>query len=268
MKIALAQVVTGANLAENLRIVEDRVIEAAERGADLVVFPEATMRAFGNSLLDIAEPLDGPWVTSVRQFARVYGITIIVGVFTQGDNDRVVNTLVVAQPDGLSSYNKMHLFDAFGYAESESVLAGESPTVTTISDVNVGLAVCYDLRFPALFAQNAAAGAVVNVVSASWGAGECKIEQWMLLARARALDTTTFVVACGQADPKAAGVPAVPNAPTGVGHSLVVAPDGTVLAEAGAGEELLVVDLDLTLIESTRRQLPVLANQRFRSVRA
>jgi predicted amidohydrolase len=103
----------------------------------------------------------------------------------------------------------------------------------------------------------------VVCLPASWGAGPGKVEQWQVLTRARALDATCFVVAAGQADPGSAGVAAGSGAPTGVGHSVAVAPDGTVLAELGAGPDLLVVDLDLDLVAEVRSALPVLANRRL-----
>ena len=97
---------------------------------------------------------------------------------------------------------------------------------------------------------------------ASWGAGPGKVEQWELLARARALDSTQYIVACGQGLPSAAGVDAPEQAPTGVGHSLIVSPTGRVLAQAGEAPQLLTVDLDLETVEHTQRLIPVLANAR------
>ncbi len=126
-------------------------------------------------------------------------------MFTPGDDGRVRNTLLVTGPGIDTSYDKIHLFDAFGFAESDSVDAGTSPVAFEVNGTVIGLATCYDVRFPALFTANARAGAQVNIVCASWGAGEGKAEQWDLLVRARAVDSTTFVVACGQGDPASIG---------------------------------------------------------------
>src|SRR3712207_9475310 len=98
------------------------------------------------------------------------------------------------------------LFDAYGFAESDTVAPGDKPVVIEIGGAQVGLSTCYDLRFPGLYTTLADAGAELTVVAASWGAGPGKVEQWELLARARALDATTFVAACGQADPATVGV--------------------------------------------------------------
>jgi predicted amidohydrolase len=126
----------------------------------------------------------------------------------------------------------------------------------------IGLATCYDVRFPALFTANARAGAQINVVCASWGAGEGKAEQWDLLVRARAVDSTTYVVACGQGDPASIGRPSAGSAPTGIGRSAVISPLGSPLFSLGREPELAIVDIDPTAVADIRAKLPVLANAR------
>ena len=111
-------------------------------------------------------------------------------------------------------------------------------------------------------ATNARRGAVVNIVSASWGSGPGKAEQWQLLARARAVDTTTFVLACGQGDPATQGVETKGTAPTGVGYSAVVSPFGQVLESLEGEPGLIFADLDATVVQEARQKLPVLANRR------
>ena len=265
MRIGLAQIISSHDPAANLREVERVAADAAGQGAELVVFPEATMCAFGADLAAVAEPLDGPWATAVRALAARLGTTLVVGTFTPGDDGRVRNTLLVAGPtaDDGGRYDKVHVFDAFGYAESDTVQPGDRAVTVEVAGETVGLATCYDIRFPALFLANASAGARLSVVSASWGAGPGKVEQWRLLARARAVDTTTVVVAVGQGDPASEGREATSPAPTGVGHSLVVSPTGEVQVELGDAAELRVVDVDLAVVDSAREVLPVLANQRF-----
>ena len=265
MRIALAQIITGRDLAGNLALVEDYAARARASGAELVVFPEATMRAFGNPLLDIAEPLDGPWASRVRNIAAEHGIVIVAGMFTPGaagDGGRVRNTLLVTGRGIEASYDKIHLFDAFGFAESDTVDAGTEPVTFEFDGVTFGLATCYDIRFPDLFTENADRGAAVNIVCASWGSGPGKAEQWTLLARARALDSTTLVLACGQGDPASQGIEARGAAPTGVGHSVVVSPLGEVLQELDGAPGLLFADLDPATVKDARAKLPVLANRR------
>ena len=262
MRIAIAQIISGADTAANLGIIRDYAAQAKNAGAQLVVFPEAAMRAFGNSLKDIAEPLDGPWAGEVRRVAKDLDITIVAGMFTPGAEGRVRNTLLVTGPAVEASYDKVHLFDAFGFTESKTVDAGKAPVTFELDGTVFGLATCYDVRFPALFTANANAGAHVNIVCASWGAGEGKAEQWDLLVRARALDSTTFVVACGQGDPETIGAGPASAAPTGIGHSAVVTPLGTALVSLGGKPELAVVDIDPASVDSVRATLPVLANAR------
>ena len=253
MKIALAQVLSGADPQHNLEIMRDYARQAKAAGAQLVVFPEAMQVAFGNPVQRFAEPVDGPWASAVRQLARDAGITIAAGMFTPGEGT-VRNTLLVAG-GAEAAYDKIHLFDAFGYAESDSVTPGTRTVQFELDGVTFGLAICYDLRFPQLFIANANAGAQVNLVAASWGAGDGKVQQWSTLAAARALDSTTYVLAVGQADPGFES-----SDPLGVGHSIAVDPLGRVLAQAGAEPELLVVEVDPAQVEAARAKLPVLRN--------
>ena len=274
MRIAAAQILSGRDPQDNLRKVRERVAEAAGRGARLVVFPEATMRAFGAGRLDeIAEPVDGPWATAVAEVAREYGVVVVVGMFTPGEGGRVRNTLLVTGPAGDGAggvgedlhlgYDKIHLFDAFGFAESDTVEPGDTTRVVTIDGVGIGLSVCYDIRFPGQYRRLAADGARLTLCSASWGSGPGKVDQWRLLAGARALDATTFLLAVDQADPEVEGVEVKKGAPTGIGHSLLVGPDGTVREEIAArGAGLLVVEVDDDEVSRIRKAVPVLANGR------
>jgi deaminated glutathione amidase len=263
LRVALAQIASVDDPAANLDQVEARVGEAAAAGAALVVFPEATMRRFGPGLRRVAEPLDGPWATRLGELARAQQVSVVAGMFTPADGDRVHNTLVAAGPEATAHYDKIHLFDAFGFAESDTVAAGNDPVVIPVAGVPVGLTTCYDVRFPGLYTRLAEQGAAVICVAASWAAGPGKVDQWQLLTRARALDSTTYLLAAGQADPATVGLEPPPGSPGGVGHSAVVSPRGEVLAALGPQPELLVVDLDLDEVAAARQAIPVLANRRF-----
>ena len=257
MRIAVAQILSGTDPADNLRVVRDYTGQAAEAGATLVVFPEATMCRFGVPLAPIAEPVDGPWADGVRRIAADANITVIVGMFSPADSGRVYNTLLAVGPGLNAHYDKIHLYDAFGFTESRTVAPGREPVVITVDGVGVGLTTCYDLRFPELFTTLARRGAQLIVVSASWASGPGKLEQWTLLARARALDSTSYIVAAGQAYP---GEPLASSAPTGVGGSLVVSPFGEVVMSAGADPELLVTDIALDRVTEARETIAVLRN--------
>lgn len=269
MRVAVAQIVASADPVENLALVRAWVGRAVDADADLVVFPEATMASFARRSTEVAEGLDGAFASGVRAVAMQAGVTVVVGLFTPGEpadgasRPRARNTTLVVGPDGEASYDKIHLFDAWGFEESRHVQAGATPVVTDAGGVRLGLATCYDVRFPELFKHLARQGALVIVVPASWASGPGKAEQWQALCIARALDATCFVVGAGQADPASVGQTVESAAPTGVGHSLVVGPLGDVLARAGAAPELLVVDLDAAGVDAARARLPVLENSRF-----
>ncbi len=265
MRIAMAQVSSGTDPDANLDLVRARTAQAAQRGADLVVFPEAMMCRFGVSLGPIAQPLDGPWATGVGDAARTHGVTIVAGMFTPADvrdgRQRVSNTLVVAAPDGtVTSYDKIHLYDAFGFQESTTVAPGSTPVVVEVAGHTVGLATCYDIRFPELFTTLASAGAELIVVASSWGAGPGKEHQWRVLAQARALDSTTIVAAVGQPVPTHPEV-AGSSAPTGIGHSLLIDPFGVILAEYGDGEQFDLHIVDFDRVHAARSTIAVLDNK-------
>ena len=124
MRIALAQIAATADPAENLDLVADGAKRAAAAGAAIVVFPEATMCAFGNPLGPVAEPLDGPWAQRVRAIADDAGLTVVAGMFTPATHGRVHNTLLATGGGVEAGYDKIHLFDAFGFAESRTVAPG------------------------------------------------------------------------------------------------------------------------------------------------
>jgi predicted amidohydrolase len=258
MRIALAQIQSGTEPTANLALVEDYTRRAADAGAQMVLFPESTMCRFGVPLGPVAEPLDGPWASGVREIADRAGIVVVAGMFRPAGDGRVTNTLIATGPDVDAHYDKIYLYDAFGFAESKTVAPGHEPVIITVDGVGVGLTLCYDVRFPELYIALAQRGAQLITVHASWGAGPGKLEQWTLLARARAIDTTGFVAAVGQAYP---GDEIAASGPTGVGGSLIATPVGEVLTSAGADPQLLVSNLDLDAASKARETVAVLRNR-------
>jgi predicted amidohydrolase len=233
----------------------DRVaaLVRAQAGADLVVLPELWPN--GGFAYDTweagAQPLDGPVVQALRAATRDLGATVHMGSFVERDETgRLFNTSVLLGPDGgvLSTYRKVHLF-GFGEGEPKLMTPGDGPVVHG----SLGLATCYDLRFPEMFRALLDGGAEVVLMPAAWPAK--RVQHWRLLSQARAVENQCYVVACNTGGTHA-GVPMG-------GHSMVVDPWGTVLAEAGDGEEVLVVDVDPGLVGSTRASFPVLADRRL-----
>ncbi|MFJ8311779.1 MULTISPECIES: carbon-nitrogen family hydrolase [unclassified Streptomyces] len=226
-----------------------------QRGSDLVVLPELwTVGAFAYELFaDEAEKLDGPTVQEMSGAARDAGIWLHAGsVPERGGDGALYNTSLVFSPDGAlaHTYRKIH---RFGFDKGEAVLmgAGEHLVTASLPDLTLGLATCYDLRFPELFRGLVDAGAEAFVIPAGWP--ERRRAHWTLLARARAVENQAYVLACGTAGTHA-GVEQA-------GHSIVVDPWGEVLAEAGPGEEILTVDLDPAKVTTTREVFPALKDR-------
>lgn len=233
-----------------------RLAQLAPEGADLVVFPEAFARDFGPPGDDVgpfAEPLDGPFAAEVARVAGERGCAVLAGMFEASDDPaRPYNTLVLADGGRLRSYRKIHLYDSFGYRESDRLTAGPvEPVVVEVAGVPVGLMTCYDLRFPELARVLVDAGAEVLVVPAAWVAGEGKVHHWRTLVTARAIENTVYVVAVGQPGPRYSG------------HSLVVDPLGRVVAEAGDGPDVIMATLDRSVVARARTVNPSLANRRM-----
>ncbi|MFJ8209922.1 carbon-nitrogen family hydrolase [Streptomyces sp. NPDC096033] len=223
--------------------------------SDLVVLPELwTVGAFAYEQFETeAEPLDGPTYEAMAKAARDAGVWLHAGsVVERAGDGSLYNTALVLSPAGelAATYRKIH---RFGFDQGEAVLmsAGDSLTTVSLPEQTLGLATCYDLRFPELFRGLVDAGATTMVVSAGWPAR--RREHWTLLNRARAVEDQAYVLACATAGTHA-GVEQS-------GHSLVVDPWGEVLAEAGPGETVLTVDLDPAKVAETREQFPALKDR-------
>ena len=251
LRIALVQHASGLDPGANRALLGDLL----PGGTDLVVLPEAFARDFGEAGSDIsayAERVDGAFSTALAEAATAAATTAVAGMFeTSGDPDRPFNTLLV-RGAAQAAYRKIHLYDSFGYRESDRLLAGPTePALVEVGGFTLGLMTCYDLRFPELARSLADAGAEVLVVPAAWVAGPRKVDHWRTLVRARAIENTVFVLAAGQPGPRYTG------------HSLVVDPLGDVLAEAGTGAEVLRATLERDVLVEARRTNPSLANRRL-----
>jgi predicted amidohydrolase len=251
MRVALVQEAAGLEPAGN----RARLDALTPGDVDLVVWPEAFARDFGEAGSDVsayAEPVTGPFATEAARVADSRRTTIVAGQFeTSHDPERPFNTLVV-RGAVTAAYRKVHLYDSFGYRESDRLVAGDpAPVVVTVGGWQVGLMTCYDLRFPEMARMLVDAGAEVLVVPAAWVAGERKVDHWRTLLRARAIENTAFVVAAGQPAPRYSG------------HSMVVDPLGDVLVEAGDGPEVLRASLRREVLVEARRTNPSLRNRRL-----
>jgi predicted amidohydrolase len=261
VRIALCQIPVSADPVVNLSRVRGALREAAAGGAELAVFPEATMARFGSDLRAAAEPLDGPFCAELAAACAAAGVAAVAGVFEPSSDGRVYNTAVAFSRSGdlVASYRKLHLFDALGQRESDLVAPGDDVVVTSLAGVTVGLQICYDIRFPELTRALAVGGASLVTVSAAWQAGLFKEEHWVTLLRARAIENTVWIAAAGQVpDPDAKPT----RAPTGVGRSMLIDPLGVVRCDLGPSAGVAVVNADMSLVETVRATLPSLANRR------
>ena len=218
MRVALCQLPVSPDPAVNLDRVREALADAAGRGADLAVFPEATQARFGSDLPAIAEPLDGAFGSGLAEAARANGVALVAGVFEPAPDGRVYNTAVAYDAAGarVAAYRKIHLFDALGERESAMVAPGGEPVVADLCGLRVGFMTCYDVRFPELARALAVRGAELIVLPGAWAAGLFKEEHWVTLVRARAIENTVWVAAAGQV-PDHSAPPT--SAPTGVGST-------------------------------------------------
>ena len=266
MKVAAVQLTSTGNITENQELALAKIREAAGNGARLIVLPEATAQNFRSGRLDEqAQTLEGPFATAIQALAEELEVTVVAGMFCPADTveregktiNRVTNTALIAGPGVLGGYDKIHTYDAFDYRESDTVLAGESLVAFDVDDLIVGVATCYDIRFPEQFKELASQGAQLIVVPTSWADGPGKLEQWRLLTAARALDSTSYIVAAGQSRPGGDAEAGNPSGPTGIGHSTIVDPNGVRIAEAGYEDDILYADIDPNEVAKNRRALPL-----------
>jgi len=225
------------------------------RGADLMVLPEIWNLGFMSfdRYREEAEDPDGPTLSALRDAARELKAHIHSGSFVERRGQALYNSSYLISPQGelLANYRKIHLF-GYGSRETELLTPGRELVVLDTALGRVGMATCYDLRFPELFRRMVEAGAELFIVCAAWPYP--RLEHWLLLNRVRALENQCFLVAANSCGQNQGGM--------FVGHSLVADPWGIPLACAGDDETVLSARLDLDQVEEARRRFPALADRR------
>jgi predicted amidohydrolase len=272
MKLGLAQLNSRQNKELNLVAAGEAIAKLAAQGADLVMLPEvANFHGLDSDYAAAAEPIPGPFTEWCSGQARAHGVFLHCGSFGErrvegGGADaagvsRVYNTSVVFDRQGaeMARYSKIHLFDAITpdgleYKESAAFAPGNEVVTCDCDGIRFGLAICYDVRFPELFHALADMGAQVFLVPAAFTI-PTGITQWEPCLRARAIENGCYLAGCGQWGRYARGR-------ENYGHSLVVDPWGTVIAECRDGVSTLAVDLDLDYLESVRQRLPIQRHRR------
>jgi deaminated glutathione amidase len=252
-----------ADKAANLEQAERLVARAAAGGADLVVLPEK-WNAIGGAedLHAAAEPLEGgESVEAMASWARTHGITLVGGSITERRDGRqkLSNTCVVIDTEGSTTgvYRKIHLFDVEVdgklYRESEAEEAGDEPVCVEAEGWQLGLSVCYDLRFPELYRILALEGAELLTVPSNFTLYTGK-DHWHVLLRARAVENQCYVAAAAQIGETRPGRPSY-------GRSLIADPWGIVLAEAPDEPTVIAAEVDRTRLRDVRNRLPSLASR-------
>lgn len=247
---------TDANLAEISRL----ALDAASRGALLVVFPEYSSYftpKMGPDWLEAAQSLHGPFVRGIAEIAAELGVHIVAGMIEliPGEPAQASNTLVAVGPHGevIARYRKIHLFDAFGQRESDWIVAGpiEPPQTFELGGFTVGMQTCYDIRFPEVTRRLVDAGVELVVVPAEWVRGPLKEHHWRTLLTARAIENTVYLAAADHAPP------------IGAGNSMILDPMGVELATVGENEDVAIAFPTRHRMESVRAANPALRLRRF-----
>lgn len=258
-RVALVQLQASIQKDENLRSAIEYIENAKSKKAELVAFPEFLMAyspssQTANELAGIAEPVNGEFVSALREAAKKNGISVIATIYEKSRiKNRVYDTALLIDKTGkLSSvYRKLHLYDALGFKESAKLAAGKELTKPARTSIgSVGIMICYDVRFPEMSRMLALMGANILVMPSAWVQGEMKVEHWQTLLKARAIENGCYVVAPDQ----------IGN--IYVGHSMVVDPFGRVVLDMEERVGLEVVDLDNKLVDDVRKKLPLLKNRR------
>ncbi|MCG2585898.1 carbon-nitrogen hydrolase family protein [Massilia sp. TS11] len=260
--VAAIQMVSGPTVAENLATATRLIGEAAARGARLVALPEyfAIMGVRDTDKVDVAEPLGaGPIQQALATAARTHGIYLLGGTLplVAPEAGKVLNTTLAYGPDGeaVGRYDKIHLFGfqrgEESYDEARTIVPGRQVGVIDTPFARVGIAICYDLRFPELFRAMGEVDLVVLPAAFTHVTGQA---HWEVLLRARAIENQCYVLAAAQGGTHASGRRTF-------GHSMLIDPWGEVLAVLPEGEGVVAGALDPARIASVRASLPALRHR-------
>lgn len=264
-RVAIIQMTSGADPQQNLTEIITRCEEAKQAGATLVVTPEnALCFASKAQYHHYAEPLgNGTMQRSLSGLAQRLGLTLVIGSMPIRTKQGVMTSSIVFSPEGqqLAHYEKLHMFDVEvsdghrHYRESETFIAGDNVVVTESEIGTLGLTICYDVRFPALYSELRRLGADVILVPAAFTA-VTGAAHWEVLLRARAIETQCWIIAAAQCGEH-------PGGRQTWGHSMVVDPWGNIVSQAGSEKQLLLADIDTSMQEKIRKKMPVVNHSRF-----
>ena len=259
MKVALVQFKASVNKEENLKKIISYISKASSKKALLCAFPEFMMFYTKSSqtskeLASLSETINGNFISSISKAAKENRIQVVGSFYEKSKkNNRVYDTSFVINNSGkvISTYRKIHLYDALGFKESDKMIPGSKITKPIGTSIGkIGMMICYDLRFPEMSRALAIAGSEVLIVPSAWVKGPMKEEHWITINKTRAIENGCYVIAPDQ----------VGN--IYCGRSLVVDPYGKVLVDMKKKQGISFVDIDLKKVKETRKVLPLLKNRR------
>ena len=259
MKVAVVQFKASVNKDENLKKIISYILKASSKNATLCAFPEFMMFYTNSSqtskeLASLSEKINGNFISTISKAAKENHIQVVGSFYEKSKKiNRVYDTSFVINHLGkvISTYRKIHLYDALGFKESDKMIPGSKiakPVATSIG--KIGMMICYDLRFPEMSRALALAGSEVLIAPSAWVKGPMKEEHWITINKTRAIENGCYVIAPDQ----------VGN--IYCGRSLVVDPYGKVLLDMKKKQGISFVDIDLKKVKETRKVLPLLKNRR------
>jgi predicted amidohydrolase len=243
--------------AKNQQTAADFVRRAAAGGAQVVSLPEMWNSPYDNSFFGpYAEPADGPSVQLLSDLAKETGVYLIGGSIPEREGEKLYNTSFIFGPDGslIGKHRKIYLFDisvtgGIRFMESDTLSPGESETIIETRFGKIGVAICFDVRFPPLFRSMIEQGVHLVVLPASFSLTTGPYH-WDILMRSRALDNQIYFAACSPARDVTAKYKAY-------GHSIIVDPWGELVGASALAESIVYADIDLEYVKRVRREIPI-----------
>ena len=260
--LALCQMNVEEDKKANIKKAESMICASAKNGADFVILPEMFNCPYDNSeFKEYSEDINGETVSRISNVAKENGVYVVAGSIPERQEKQLYNTSFIFNRKGevIGKHRKMHLFNInisgkIQFRESDTLSAGNAITVVDTEFCKIGIAICYDIRFPELLRMMALEEAKLIIIPAAFNmiTGPA---HWEEVIRVRAIDNQVFMAACSPARNEKSTYVAY-------GHSMLVDPWGTILEKAGVGEEIIYGCVDLEQIEKVRNRLPLLQNRR------
>jgi deaminated glutathione amidase len=253
LKIGLVQLEVTPSKSDNLRHVLDSL--DAMQGCDLVVFPECCMgypkgKLTREFVQEIAEPLNGNFVKRALEKSNEMKLAVVLPIFEKDDGSVFNTAVIIVDGRVVGGYRKIHLFDAFGFRESEFFSPGSEMILFTVGEFVFGVLTCYELRFPELMRKQVISGATAVIVPAAWVRGGLKEEQWQTLLTARAIENTSYVIGVGNAHE------------TFIGRSIIADPLGVKVLDLGFGNRVGRYEIDDAIVAEAREKVHTLRQSR------